>query len=433
MSSSRSSGSLSSPKSPSLSPYISEKLITIVLCILPITLVILFAYILIDKSKSDLCNPANYSCELPFSTGVGLQNQPQNQPQKATPAAPDSTAYGSNLAKAKAAAAKAMANANAKEGDNFVAVSSIKHQCIAPGKLINGPTKQGSMKVYTAVTIILMIILILFVIIVSLGFTDDNTHEKLINFLINFDDEHKLNTLEPEKDIPIAKTIGLLIPASIVIVILTIVYLAKQPNTIKEQHAAFSISLIGMFTAIIASIRLISPIPNMISYILTILMFIALVALIVGTIMLHTTEIENLKKGYLSTAVNNTAMKSIPIFMGIVALCNLGAIGYGVKHHKTSKSGIIFMITQGISFILLVACIGFYYNYKFKCDSHSVITCKPVERNTYDKDGSLNTEIYCKPITNMPVSTNTVSNMGIAMCVLMTLTQIVGVGAAVMS
>ena len=405
------------------------------LCILPIALVILFAYILIGKSKTDLCNSMNYSCDLPFSSGIGLQNQPQNAtPSNKTQISQitDSTTYGSNLAKAKAAASIAMTKANAKDGDTFAAVSSIKHQCIAQAKLINGPEKQGSMKGYTAATIILMVILILFVVIITLGLEDENASDKLINFLIKFDEDHKLNTLA-EENVPRAKTIGLLIPTSIIIVILTIVYLAKQPNTIKEKHAAFSISLIGMFMAVIASIKLISPNPNMISYILTIIIFIALVALIIGTIILHTTETKNLTSGYLSTAVNNTAMKTIPIFMGIVALCNLGAIGYGVKHHKTSKTGIIFMITQGISLILLVACIGFYYNYKFKCDSHSVATCKPVENHKYNKDGSLDTEIYCKPVTNMSVSASTVSNMGIAMCVLMTLTQIVGVGAAVMA
>lgn len=416
----------------SIKKYFSEKVITGGLCIIPVILVGLYTYLLITNSDTDLCHPENYTCSAPLINGVEQKGQQPQQPQKpVNPPEPNSSqpqSMASNLEKAREAAAAAMENATK---DNFASVQMVtsKYSCKDP-ELVNGPKQLSSSesKTYKIAAIILIVILILFTFSVSIKTTENVTH--LDENLLVYGSTHydRLNPSDKTK----YKTLWLLVLSTIVIGILGSVYLAK--NTIKDTHIGFSSSLIGIFIGIFAFLVINWPDTDSLTiYIFRLIMAIGTILLIIGTAILHTTESDNLQNGFLKTAINNTIMKIVPILMGVVALGNLGAIGFGIKTHKKGKASIVFMIAQGISALLLITCIGFYYDYKSKCNSHSVGICKPIDKPKYNEDGSLDTSIYCKQITGMTISKDKVKNMSIAMCVLTILTQIVGFIAAIMS
>ncbi len=414
----------------SIKKYFSEKVITGGLCIIPVILVGLYTYLLITNSDTDLCHPENYSCSAPLINGVPQKDQQPQQPQQpVNPPEPSSSqpqSMASNLEKAMEAAAAAMENATK---DNFAPVQMVtsKYSCNPPD-LVNGPKQLSSSesKTYKTAAIILIVILILFTFSVSIKEKDARDNGILLVYgSSNYD---KLDPSDKTK----YKTLWLLVLSTIAIGILGSIYLAK--NTIKDTHIGFSSSLVGIFLAIFIFLVIYWPDTDSLTiYIFRLIMAIATILLIIGTAILHTTESDNLQNGFLKTAINNTTMKIVPILMGVVALGNLGAIAFGVKTHKKDKASIVFMIAQGISAILLITCIGFYYDYKSKCGSHSVAICKPIDKPKYNEDGSLDTSIYCKQITGMTISKDKVKNMSIGMCVLTILTQIVGFIAAIMS
>jgi len=421
-----------------------EKAITVTLCLLPIILVSLFAGLLINNSHTDSCHPSNYVCESAIVVD-NSPNKPTSQPtsQPSSQPQPD---YASNLAKAKAEAAASMARAGegfapagmpgASEG--FAPLVRSKYNC-KDAKLVGGPTQASKSETnkYFAASITFIILLSIIFVLSFFWNVDDGAHRHSYWYYCLKKD--KLS----DDDLP--KFWGVMIggPSILILIILTIVFLAKKPHgikekhaakkthDIKEKHAAFSISLIGMLIALGCFLPFV--VAETTSKVTSIIIGTIVLIIAVGTAILHTTEADNLTQGFLDKAINNTTMKILPFLMAIVALGNLGAIGYGIKGKKYDKPSIVFMITQAVSAILLIACIGFYYNYKSKCNSHSSAICKPIDKSTYDEDGNLETGIDCKPVTNMPISKSTVTKTCIALSVLMALTQIVGIGAAIKS
>lgn len=426
------------PAKPKIIEDYAEKILGGGLCILPVILMIVLATLLITNSHTDLCHADNYTCNTPIIIDEKPAEQPQKPAEQPAIVQPSNSAnsstpqFISDIDKAKADLERARSQSNSAFIDTNEHFDPLeiknKYNC-NDAILVGGPKKasNSTSKTYQIIGIVLLVILILITMWVMFNKSYGVLDQKIL-YITKF---FSPNSIGIHDRSAIWYLYSLIITA-LISLILSIFYLVTEKN-VKGNYLVFSINLICILVGIVCLLNLYAAATSNIANVIKIILMVISIIIIIGTSILNTTETDNLNKGFLNTAINNTTMKIIPFLIGIVALGNLLSIGYGIKTHQHGKAAITFMVTQGISVILLIAFIAFYYDYKSKCSSHSIATCKPVPKYTYDDEGNLVTTLICEPKTYMPVSKTAVTNTSIAMIVLMAITQIVGLGAVIIS
>jgi divalent metal cation (Fe/Co/Zn/Cd) transporter len=399
-----------------------ENIFTILFgCLIPIILVVIWTISFIRKTKSDKCNKLNYTCDPP-QTDVVLGNVPPKQPF-------------ANINNLLTQEEKKASNDALKEQDGtvmtttstipnittteptstIIAKSEIEQidKCVSAPKLIKRATPDSKYTMKTLKWTTLGLIFLNFFLIFTLGKTGlfgiMRNDDRLA--LLDFDDHPGYNN----------RLINTIISWIVLFgqIVLMIFYLARDNN--YNVYLAFNLSLIVLFGILgLSEIRTEDDqplFPKPITYI-----FVALfLALLAGTIYMFKFQEDNIKEGKISHAINEAIMAMIPPFMAIFVLISFGLI---IKHLFQGGNK-IFGITQIISLLILIACITMYYDYSKKC-RESIPKCElDIKTKHYDVQTAL-TGKKCVPYTGMNITTETITNMGIAISVIIGLNNIGG-------
>jgi hypothetical protein len=375
-------------------------LIIFFMCLIPWILVVMWTATFVNKTKSDECNAENYKCEAPVKAAYGSSSS-----STPTTTIPSSTQPTTNINDDKQKEIGALtATTTTKEGFISSATTDLDATDCGqtPIKRISEP-KANSAKTFNAFTTLSIISIVVMV--------------ALIVGCIWY-----YNYIGSGSGFEIQKAcLVIVVIISIIFSIMMSVFLGLKNK--MYTSAAFHTSIISFLSIIIVAIKYFTgsnwPTWSIVSYavlgLLTILM-------LFGTMFIHTFQKDNLEKGKYTHAVNEAISAIVPPFMIIYVLISL-LLGVGTI---ATKGSVPFSITQMISAILLMACIGMYYKYKVDCNN-SVPMCRNDLITTLSKDKKKRTiSSACIPDTGMTIKTKTIINMGVAMSVLMGINQLIG-------
>ena len=371
------------------------------LCVLPILLLVIFAISFSIKTNRDLCNASNYTCDPPTSnpttnTSTTTTTKVQNQVQTKISEKFDIRSCGAP---------------RPKPGDSLIDSSS-------------------SIKGYKIISYVFICFTVL--VIVLIGFFHELDRKRLWSILIKRGNVG-MNVAETSS----YRVWWMSLILILALIITTIVYLAKKQKQANNTHIGFSISFINLLIALILAMFYTSEkkvsafffakpdSPTSYAYVI---LGLILVIFVIGTIYFHTSQEENLDEGKITYAINESVVNMMAPIMLVIALANLlvgGGILVGIK--KADKPRILFGGTQLISGILLIAGAAYFYNYKAKCSSATVV-CDYKSRTINRTSG----EDMCIPDSGMSMTHTSAVTMSTSINVIMALTQIVSTVAIIL-
>ena len=384
-------------------------------CLVPIILVVIWTVSFIKKTQSDECNRLNYKCAPPvIDTGLAELYNPSTTTTKApassNPASSNPSTKTPDEQQALNDANKQQSGATTTTKKPFTNVTNPKVDAICVGKpeRIKWPTPDSDYTIKTLKSAAIGIFSICIILALSIG------KDRL--FLGNGSGLF----IKPWKHDGNQTKINWLLSLVISLGSLGVIIYSNVKENPYNSYLAFNLSLIALF-ALLGLSDIVSNeafIPRPLAYIF----FMILIALIAGTIYMFKFQEDNIKEGKISHAINEAIIAMTPPMMALMVLISVGVAGY---HLLMDDGSTVFGITQVISILVLLACIGMYYDYSKKC-RNSVRICKL--RNPTDYKGVEGgiTEYMCVPSTGMNITPTTITNMGIAVSVIIGLNNIVG-------
>lgn len=216
--------------------------------------------------------------------------------------------------------------------------------------------------------------------------------------------------------------LALLFVTLLIVPIVIIIYLSLH-RTFKDIYSAFQASIIGSLICVYSII--LNQIDRDGDYLVPLnLTFIIVITLvIIGSIIMQTAEADKLNNNMLYSSINDTISIIFEIIIIILIVLKIITIVWAFKllrktpdGDKYSVSNIIFIFSQITYVTLLFGCFWLYIDYKIKCNN-TTIHCKPVVNTSYDKNGDLITDTYCKPTDNMSISRTMIKNSLIALMI----------------
>ena len=398
-------------------------------CLLPIILVVMWTVSFIKKTQSDECNKLNYECDPP-QINVVLGNLPPKQPfnditnpstldpdqQKAINAARIAqNGTTTNPSTTTKSTTTTIPTTTTKSSTTTKAEIKQIDQCVGKPRRIKRATPDSQYTIDTLKGSSIAIFCISCLLALFNGpnrLFEDTTLAGGSKPLI-FSWAHNADNL----------VINIIVSWVILLGgtgFFIYAYAFKQNK--HNTYLAFNISLIALF-ALLGLSDILSPqgdelFPKYITYIF----FAIFLALIAGTIYMFKFQEDNIKEGKISHAINEAIIAMTPPMMAIMVLISIALI---IENLFGKSGSMVFGITQIISVLILIACIAMYYDYSKKC-RESVPRCElDVKTKYYDVQTGL-TGKRCIPYTGMNITTKTITNMGIAVSVLIGLNNIVG-------
>ena len=363
---------------------------------LPILVLVIFIIAFTKKTKLDLCNSANYTCNPPTS------GSPAQAPAQAPTQAP------------------AQAPATQQKTEKFDVTSCGKSNIIPGHDLVDS---SSTINGYKKAAIALILIAIAISIAWSFTSITVNGNPMKVGKIPTVWANWGLITKTEQKKHMLYFWVMLI--GIFILAIITFVYLSKKKATPNDKHVAFSISFIALLINIIIPLYIkfgTSPAGKGANAILIAI----LLVFTINTIVFHTTQTTNLDEGKITYAMNESAVNTMAPMMIIIGLANMiigGAFIYInlINSKKPVVPKLIFGITQLISGILLIAGASYFYSYKAQCND-SPVYCK-LEFKRVDR--SSGNEV-CVPYSDMAMNHTSSIKMGSAIGGLMLINQIVG-------
>lgn len=377
------------------------------LCVLPVLVLVIFAISFSIKTKRDLCNASNYTCAPPTSN-------PTTTTSTTTSTKPKTNAQNQALPQKlyEKFDIRSCGEAHPKPSDSLIDSSS-------------------SIKGYKIISYVFICFTVL--VIVLIGFFHELDRKRLWSILIK-----RGNIVMNAADTSSYRVWWMSLILILALIITTIVYLAKKQKQANNTHIGFSISFINLLIALILAMFYTSEkkvsafffakpdSPTSYAYVI---LGLILVIFVIGTIYFHTSQEENLDEGKITYAINESVVNMMAPIMLVIALANLlvggGMVLFGIK--KADKPRILFGGTQLISGILLIAGAAYFYNYKAKCSSATVV-CDYRSKNINRTSG----EDMCIPDSGMSMTHTGAVTMSTSINVIMALTQIVSTVAIIL-